>query len=215
MRGVNFPRHNQYGETCEEQATEVLLAKPLLKKPKFREDRYRKVFLVYVTILHERAHGKNFQFGTGESPRKVFPTPQSAEQGESGDWLEVSLFGGIVYSVSLATDVSGTVDSLFAELSYFGGGLFLRLPNHATHLIPDTWIQNFVCVCLTSFFVFMKKVEAGISGAQKFPLRRFKPLRETMPPASRRSSRKTKLEEIRQVKLSGGYVDAAGWRHKF
>jgi hypothetical protein len=174
------------------------------------------VFLVYVTILHERAHGKSFQYGTGEPARKMFPT----QDNDDGDWLEFSLFGGIVFSMYHASDLSGKFDASFSPFSHLGG-LYLLSPNKTKKLISDSWIKDFVCELNTVFVLLLiDQIETGLkgNGVRSFSLRRFNPFSNVLPtPGLRRPSRKLKDANIgtQKVKMSGGFVDDAGVRHKY
>jgi hypothetical protein len=148
---VPFLNKQQYGLTQADNPSEVLVQSYLLERSKVAIHNYRKCFIAFATIMHERAHGKNYQFGTGylpsddkTSPVKVFPA-KSSRKGESGSWLEISLFDGIVYSCINARDVSGAFSvKISIYCANFKGGVNLRTKS-GKFMIPDRWIIGLVC----------------------------------------------------------------------
>eukprot|EP01126_Amoeba_proteus_P055652 TRINITY_DN6926_c0_g1_i3.p1 TRINITY_DN6926_c0_g1~~TRINITY_DN6926_c0_g1_i3.p1 ORF type:complete len:271 (-),score=39.70 TRINITY_DN6926_c0_g1_i3:42-854(-) len=110
----------------------ITIADAFCIPPKRLVEKNAKAFVAMVTLVHERLHSKNLQDGTGDSPTKIFPSPCS-QKGESGDFFECQVFGGVISSLNGATDFSQ------------GVGITYETPQKTiTRTIEKNWIACFI-----------------------------------------------------------------------
>jgi hypothetical protein len=57
--------------------------------------KFRATFLLFGTILHEMVHVKLRRASQRDSLLKLFPPGLSGTKAESGEWLEMKIFGGM------------------------------------------------------------------------------------------------------------------------
>jgi len=132
LPGLEFGAVNGYGETDNIQSpTSIRLNDNMFELSKrctssFHKFRY--AFLIWVTIMHELSHWKIRRATHRASPKKFFPGSTN-KGGESGQFLEINLLGGVVYSLGHAKNV--------------GKGLAVKKSNDV-YRIADNFIRDFV-----------------------------------------------------------------------
>jgi hypothetical protein len=92
---------NEYGATENVKSPSTLyLNRDMIEASmieRFAIRKYRFAFLIFVTTLHELGHWKLRLKKKRLSPKKHFPSAKGTSA-ESGEWIEVQLFGGAIGS---------------------------------------------------------------------------------------------------------------------
>jgi hypothetical protein len=184
-------RTNEYGYVEIEETNECIHVNKQLsvigKTSRTHVVKFRTAFLMFATIVHELSHQKLRRHWLRESPKSKFPNLSG--NAESGEWLEIQLFGGVVRSRDGAKNLNG---GLYLKYKTPGG-------NSKKVIIDDSWLRNTVKRLLRDEPIH--KVDLKI------------PKINTIQSNRSNIKRKRELEFNNDTRKRGRFVDRAGRRY--
>jgi len=188
---VLFDHDSCYGERTKEDSdnNQIKLNSALTKGKIGTLCNYRKAFLAFVKILHERARTKDVVYRTG-----LLGLQKVCTEGDSGAWIEKELFGGKIFSINGPTDVQAGLEFSYGKMS---------------KKIPDPWIKDFVDrAMIKGASLSRKDYKIPKSGKRLYQLPKSKKRKRDSSPSSSNSSSEEKEEKekrrvIKDPKLMG------------